>query len=149
MKIDGRGRRKTSERRLILRTREASGTHRIQVIAWLSVLLTGLRPVFGTTPPSTTTSVPSRRGETVIYRSFGTATLPTGTSEPSPRGEGVIYRLFGTGTLPTSSSVASPRGKTVIYRSFATAIMPTGISAPSPRGKASSNRSQTGLFPML
>ena len=125
MKIDGRGRRKTSERRLILRTREASGTHRIQVIAWLSVLLTGLRPVFGTTPPSTTTSVPSRRGEGVIYRVFGTATLPTGTS------------------------VASPRGKTVIYRSFATAIMPTGISAPSPRGKASSNRSQTGLFPML
>ena len=43
MKIDGRGRRKTSERRLILRTRKASGTHRIQVIAWQSVLLTGLR----------------------------------------------------------------------------------------------------------
>ena len=117
MKIDGRGRRKTSERRLILRTREASGTHRIQVIAWLSVLLTGLRPVFGTTPPSTTTSVPSRRGETVIYRSFGTATLPTGTSVASPRGETVLYRTFGTETLPTDASVAYSRSHfELVYR---------------------------------
>ena len=94
MKIDGRGRRKTSERRLILRTREASGTHRIQVIAWLSVLLTGLRPVFGTTPPSTTTSVPSRRGEGVIYRVFGTATLPTDVSVESSRTNcELVYRI--------------------------------------------------------
>ena len=133
MKIDGRGRRKTSERRLILRTREASGTHRIQVIAWLSVLLTGLRPVFGTTPPSTTTSVPSRRGETVIYRSFGTATLPTGTSVASRRDKGGFYPVFGTATLPTSISVASSRGETVIHRSFATAIMPTDASVASSR----------------
>ena len=32
-----------SERRLIPRTREVGGTHRIQVIAWLSVLQIGLR----------------------------------------------------------------------------------------------------------
>ena len=31
------------ERRVIPRTREVGGTHRIQVIAWLSVLLTSLR----------------------------------------------------------------------------------------------------------
>ena len=145
MKIDGRGRRKTSERRLILRTREASGTHRIQVIAWLSVLLTGLRPVFGTTPPSTTTSVPSRRGETVIYRSFGTATLPTGTSVASPRGEGVIYRVFGTATLPTGTSVASRRDKGGFYPVFGTATHPTGTPVPSLRGEATPNRYLTGL----
>ena len=34
MKIDGSGQRKTSERCMIPRTREAGGTHRIQVIAW-------------------------------------------------------------------------------------------------------------------
>ena len=96
MKIDGRGRRKTSERRLILRTREASGTHRIQVIAWLSVLLTGLRPVFGTATLPTGTSVASRRDKGGFYPVFGTATLPTSISVASSRGEGVIYRLFGT-----------------------------------------------------
>ena len=108
-KIDGRGQRKTSERRVLPRTREAGCAIRIQVIAWQNVLLTGLRPVFGTTPPSTTTSVPSRRGETVIYRSFGTATLPTGTSVASPRGETVLYRTFGTETLPTDASMGSSR----------------------------------------
>ena len=42
-KIDGRGQRKTSERRVLPRTREAGCAIRIQVIAWQSVLLTGLR----------------------------------------------------------------------------------------------------------
>ena len=42
-KIDGRGQRKTSERRVLPRTREAGCAIRIQVIAWQSVLLTSLR----------------------------------------------------------------------------------------------------------
>ena len=43
MKIDGSGQRKTSERHVLTRTREAGGAHRIQVIAWQSVLLSGIR----------------------------------------------------------------------------------------------------------
>ena len=43
MKIDGSGQRKTSERHVLPRTREAGGAHRIQVIAWQSVLLSGIR----------------------------------------------------------------------------------------------------------
>ena len=41
MKIGGRGQRKTPRGLWIPRTREADGAHRIQVIACLSVLLTG------------------------------------------------------------------------------------------------------------
>ena len=126
-KIDGRGQRKT-QRGVCSHAHGKRAGLRIQVIAWQNVLLTGLRPVFGTTPPSTTTSVPSRRGEGVIYRVLGTATLPTGTSVASRRDKGGFYPVFGTATLPTSISVASSRGETVIHRSFATAIMPTGIS---------------------
>ena len=133
-KIDGRGQRKT-QRGMCSRAHGKRAGLRIQVIAWQNVLLTGLRPVFGTTPPSTTTSVPSRRGETVIYRSFGTATLPTGTSVASPRGEGVIYRVFGTATLPTGTSVASRRDKGGFYPVFGTATLPTGTSVASPRGE--------------
>ena len=131
-KIDGRGQRKT-QRGVCSHAHGKRAGLRIQVIAWQNVLLTGLRPVFGTTPPSTTTSVPSRRGETVIYRSFGTATLPTGTSVASPRGEGVIYRVFGTATMPTGIPEASRHGETVIHRSFATTIMPTDASVASSR----------------
>ena len=131
-KIDGRGQRKT-QRGVCSHAHGKRAGLRIQVIAWQNVLLTGLRPVFGTTPPSTTTSVPSRRGEGVIYRVLGTATLPTGTSVASRRDKGGFYPVFGTATLPTSISVASSRGETVIHRSFATAIMPTDASVASSR----------------
>ena len=42
---------------------------------------------------------------------IGTAAMPTVTSVPSRRGEGVIYRHFGTATLSTGTSVASRRGE--------------------------------------
>ena len=146
-KIDGRGQRKT-QRGVCSHAHGKRAGLRIQVIAWQNVLLTGLRPVFGTTPPSTTTSVPSRRGETVIYRSFGTATLPTGTSVASPRGEGVIYRVFGTATLPTGTSVASRRDKGGFYPVFGTATLPTSISVASSRGETVIHRSfATAIMP--
>ena len=122
---------KDSERRVLPRTREASGpsdtSYRVAKRS-SDRSSAGLRPVFGTTPPSTTTSVPSRRGEGVIYRVFGTATLPTGTSVASRRDKGGFYPVFGTATLPTSISVASSRGEGVIYRVFGTASQRQGIS---------------------
>ena len=132
-KIDGRGQRKT-QRGVCSHAHGKRAGLRIQVIAWQNVLLTGLRPVFGTTPPSTTTSVPSRRGEGVIYRVFGTATLPTGASVASSRGERpadrskpgnvlMLLPVFGTATPSTGTSVASSRDEGDIYRHFGTATL--------------------------
>ena len=100
-----------------------SGTRSIQVIAWLSVLLTGLR--HGDYAHKYLSAILAWQDclEPVQNRSladsrpiFGTAPQSTGASVASRRGEAVFNRRFGTATLPTGSSGASMRGKTIFYR---------------------------------
>ena len=89
------------------------------------------------------------RGEGVFRPLFGTAPLPTGTSVPSRRGEGGFRPLFGTGTMRTSTPEAFRRGEGDIYRPFGTGTLNRTTSGAGSRGKTVWNRCQTGLLPML
>ncbi len=156
MKIDGSGQRKTPRGLWIPRTREAEGTHRIQVIAWLSVLLAGLQhgtpahrclrdiPAWqrGSSGQSSARGpypqVPQRHPRVAKESSIGSSARGPCLQVPQwhPRmAKRVFWQVFGTGALPTGTSVTSSRGKGVIYRVFGTATLPTDASVASSRGK--------------
>ena len=141
MKIDGSGQRKTSERCMIPRTREAGGTHRIQVIAWRRG--TSGRSLARLPCPQVLQWHP-RVSKRVFWPVFGTGTLPTSTSVASPRGEGGFWTVFGTAPLTTGTSVPSRRGegkeigtvdgiKVGFTTGFGTATLPTSASVASSR----------------
>ena len=116
--------------------------------------LNGPRPVLATATLLTGTSVPFRRGKTVIYHPFATATLPTDTPAPSPRAE-QSHNLSQTGprpvlchghpahkplsAIPTCRTIQqslSNRPLTGIRPVLATATLSTSTSEPSRRAEA-------------
>ena len=132
-----------------------SGTRSIQVIAWLSVLLTGLR--HGDYAHRCSRGIPSwRRGHLSALRHshpahkyFSANPAWQDCLEPVQNRSLADSRpIFGTAPPPTGTPEPSPRGEAVFWPVFGTATLPTSTSVPSSRGKTVWNRCQTGLWPM-